>query len=140
MGNQLDNKIIAAIRVRGRVNVRHQTTETLNRLRLKRVNNCIVVKMNDSYYGMIKECSNYITYGEIDEETLSRLIKSSKIEADPKQILDGTYDMKALKEKLPFRLHPPRHGYKSIKRNVTQGGAVGYMGPKINGLIKRMVK
>jgi len=140
MVNQLDNKLIAAVRVRGRVNVRHDITETLNRLRLKRVNNCVVMKMTDSYYGMIKECSNYITYGEIDEPTLTRLINGAGIKADPKQIMEGKYDMKELKKSLPFRLHPPRHGYKSTKRSVKQGGSLGYMGPGINKLLQRMVK
>ncbi len=140
MPNELNDKLIAAIRVRGRVNVRHEIAETLNRLRLRRVNNCVLIKMNDSYSGMIKECSNYITYGEINEQSLGRLIKSSDIKTDPKEILEGRYDMKELRKSLPFRLHPPRRGYKSIKRNVKQGGALGYMGPAINGLIQRMVK
>lgn len=140
MPNKLDNKLIAAVRVRGRVNVRHDITETLIRLRLKRVNNCVVIKMTDSYYGMINECKDYITYGEVEEDTLGRLLKNSGINVDPKEIMEGKYDMKELKKKLPFRLHPPRRGYKSVKRPVTLGGALGYMGPKINGLIQRMVK
>lgn len=140
MSNELNDKLIAAIRVRGRVNVRHDIAETLNRLRLKRVNNCVLIKMDDSYSGMIKECSSYITYGEIDEQSLGRLVKSFGIKADPKEMLEGRYDMKELRKNLPFRLHPPRRGYKSIKRNVKQGGALGYMGPAINGLIQRMVK
>jgi large subunit ribosomal protein L30 len=140
MPNQLDNKLIAAVRVRGRVNVRHSITETLNRLRLKRVNNCVVIKMDDSFYGMIKECASYITYGEIDEPTLDRLIKGSGLKIDPKEIMEGRYDMKELRKKLPFRLHPPRRGYRSIKRTVKQGGSLGYMGPGINSLIQRMVK
>ncbi len=122
------------------MNVRHDITETLKRLRLRRVNNCVVLKMNDSYYGMIKECNDYITYGEVNEETLGRLIKSGGLKADPKEVLDGKYDMKEMKKSMPFRLHPPRRGYRSIKRNYKQGGALGYMGPAINGLIQRMVK
>lgn len=140
MVSQLDNKLIAAVRVRGRVNVRHDIAETLNRLRLKRVNNCTVVRVTDSYYGMIKNCSNYVAYGEIDEPTLERLVKGSGIKADPKEIMEGKYDMKVLKKSMPFRLHPPRHGYKSTKRSVKQGGSLGYMGPGINKLLQRMVK
>ncbi len=140
MPSELNDKIIAAVRVRGRVNVRHDITETLNRLRLKRVNNCIVAKVDDSLMGMIKECSNYITYGEVDEKTMERLIKNSGLQIDPKEVMSGKYNMKELRKNLPFRLHPPRRGYKSIKRSVKQGGALGYMGPAINGLIQRMVK
>ena len=71
---------------------------------------------------------------------LGKLVKSAGLNADPKVILDGKYDMKELRKSLPIRLHPPRKGYRSIKRNVKQGGALGYMGPDINGLIQRMVK
>ncbi len=140
MPNELDNKIIAAIRVRGRVNVRRSIAETLSRLRLRRVNNCVLIKMDDSYTGMIKECSDYITYGEINEQSLGKLVNKYGIKADPKEILEGRYDMKELRKSMPFRLHPPRRGYRSIKRNVKQGGALGYMGPEINQLIRRMVK
>ncbi len=140
MSNQLNNKIIAAVRIRGRVNVRGDITETLIRLRLKRVNNCTVLKLTDSYYGMIKTCSNHIAYGEVDEATLTRLLNGAGLKADPKQIMEGNYDMKELKKSMPFRLHPPRHGYKSTKKSVKQGGSLGYMGPGINKLLQRMVK
>jgi large subunit ribosomal protein L30 len=138
--NPLENKLIAIVRVRGRVNVRHDVTETLNRLHLKRVNNCTVVKLTPDYFGMVKNCSNYVAYGEVDEPTLDRLIKNNDLKITTKDLMDGNYDSKEFKRKLPFRLHPPRHGYKSTKRSVKQGGSLGYMGPKINQLIQRMVK
>lgn len=134
----INNKLIAVVRIRGRVGVRSTIAETLDRLRLKRVNNCVVVKATDSYEGMIKRCSNYVAYGEVDEPTLKNLLEKNGIEADSSKILsDGV--SKELREKLPFRLHPPRHGYKSTKRGVNQGGSLGYMGAGINDLIKRMV-
>ena len=138
-GNPLENKLVAIVRVRGRVNVRHDVAETLSRLRLKRVNNCAVVRMTPDYYGMLKNCVNHVAYGEVDEETLSRLLKGSGLQLAPKDVMDGKYDAKEFKRSMPFRLHPPRHGYKSTKRSVKQGGSLGYMGPKINELIKRMV-
>ena len=136
----IENKLVAIVRVRGRVNVRHDIAETLNRLRLKRVNNCTVIKLTPDYYGMVRACSNHVAYGEIDEDTLGRLLKGAGLDVKPRDMMDGNYDASALKKSLPFRLHPPRHGYKSTKRSVKQGGSLGYMGPKINQLIKRMVK
>jgi large subunit ribosomal protein L30 len=136
----VENKIIAAVRVRGRVNVRSDINETLDRLRLRRVNNCVIIKMNDSYSGMINACHDYIAFGEPDEETIKRLVKKAGIDISPSDIIQGKYDQKALKAALPIRLHPPRHGYKSTKLSFKRGGSLGYMGKEINNLIQRMVK
>jgi len=137
--NSLNNKLVAVVRIRGRVNVRSDIAETLKRLNLKRVSNCTLVKVNDAYNGMLNKCSNYVAYGEIDEPTLSRLIGRHGEGLDAKELLGGKFDAEKLKEQLPFRLHPPRHGYKSTKLNFRQGGSLGYMGSEINKLIVRMV-
>ncbi len=135
----INNKLVAIVRIRGRVNVRSDITETLNRLRLKRVNNCALIKVTDSYHGMIEKCSNYVAYGEIDEPTLSKLVSKRGEGLDAKELLSGTFDQKKLTEHMPLRLHPPRHGFKSTKLNVKQGGDLGYLGAKINTLISRMI-
>ena len=139
MKNKLTNKLVAVVRVRGRVNVRSDITETLNRLNLKRVNNCALVRVTDSYNGMLNKCSNHVAYGEINEETLTALLAKHAKEIDPKEVMDSKFNTNKLKEYIPFRLHPPRHGYKSTKHAFKQGGSLGYMGESINGLIKRMV-
>ncbi len=136
--NSTNDKLIAVVRIRGRVGIRSTTAETLKRLRLKRINNCIIAEATKSYEGMIKKCNNYIAYGEIDEPTLKKLLKKNSIEIGLDKLADEGISKK-LKEIMPFRLHPPRHGYKSIKRGVNQGGSLGYMGTGINELINRMV-
>ncbi len=135
---ELNNKLIAAVRIRGRVNVRGDITETLDRLRLKRVNNCVVIKVNDSYMGMINKCRNYIAYGEVNDETLSKLLEKGSIDMKPSD-LEKAEDNEKLKESLPIRLHPPRHGFKSTKLGFKQGGSLGYMGEEVNSLISRMI-
>ena len=138
--NLLMNKLVAVVRIRGRVNVRGDITETLKRLNLKRVSNCTLIKVTDSYDGMLDKCKDYIAYGEIDEPTLSKLLERHKAEGlDAKGMISGKFDAKALKEHVPFRLHPPRHGYRSTKLAFSQGGSLGYMGAEINKLIVRMV-
>ncbi len=140
MKKELNGKIIAAVRIRGSVNVRSDILETLDRLHLGRPNNCAVLKFTESYMGMISKCADYIAYGEPTEEILGLMLTRSKIKASPKDILEGKYDMKELAQQMPFRLHPPRHGYKgSTKLGFNQGGSLGYMGPDINKLLKRMV-
>ena len=37
-----------------------------------------------------------------------------------------------------FRLHPPRKGYRKIKRSFSEGGALGYRGKEIGSLLYRM--
>ena len=43
-------------------------------LRLHRVNHCVVIPDNEHYTGMIKKVKDYVTYGEIDKDTLVALI------------------------------------------------------------------
>ena len=135
----LNNKLVAVLRIRGTVNVRGDITETLKRLNLKRVSNCTIIRVTDSYDGMLKKCSDYVAFGEIDEPTLTKLLERHAKGFTAKEIMEGKYDVEKFSACIPFRLHPPRHGYKNTKRNVNQGGSLGYMGPKINELLGRMV-
>ncbi|EET89818.1 MAG: ribosomal protein L30 [Candidatus Micrarchaeum acidiphilum ARMAN-2] len=131
-----ESKLIVAVRIRGRVNVRGTINDTLDRLHLKRVSNCVIIKPSPSYNGMLKKCSNYIAYGEIDEPTMKKLFSKYLNIKDPKP---EDMEITKIKEKLPFRLHPPRHGYKSTKLGFNQGGSLGYQGSEINKLIGRMI-
>lgn len=135
----LRGKIVAAIRIRGTVNVRYSIEETMDRLNLRKPNNCTIIKVNDPYLGMLKKCVNHIAYGEVDEETLAKLVTKFKLNVDPKGLINGKVDPTELNEKMPMRLHPPRHGMKSVRKHFNQGGSLGYMGKEINGLINRMV-
>ncbi|MEM0106781.1 MAG: uL30 family ribosomal protein [Candidatus Micrarchaeaceae archaeon] len=125
---KLNDKFIAVLRVRGKVKVSADVAETLNRLKLKNPNNCAIIKATDSYEGMINKCKDYVAYGELDKDTLELLMKKA-----------GMKEGESIKEKMPIRLHPPKRGYRNIKLNYRQGGALGYMGSDINALIKRML-
>ena len=133
------DKLVAVVRIRGRVNVRSDITETLERLRLKRVNNCVLLTLTGSYRGMLNKCINHVAYGEIDEATLEKLLKKKAEGLTAKELMGGKYDPVKLKEQMPLCLHPPRHGYKSTKLSFKQGGSLGYQGADINKLISRMV-
>ncbi len=137
MNNIIKDKLVAVIRIRGRVNVRSNIRETMTRLNLRFVNNCILVKANDTYFGMLKKCESYVAFGEIDQETLSRLFTKKQISTDPKQVFEDNYNMTELKT--VFKLHPPKHGFRSTKLSFKQGGSLGYMGGNINQLLKRMI-
>lgn len=137
MGDSKDN-LIAVVRVRGRVKVRQDIQETLDRLHLKKPNNCIVIKASDAYMGMIKKANDYIAYGEINKEVLEKLAKKKGIQLNAADFSDVNKAAE-VKGHFPIKLHPPRKGYREIKHNYKVGGALGYMGSDINKLILKMI-
>jgi len=153
--------VFAAVRVRGTVNIEPDIKRTLQLLQLKKANHCILVEENNSYKGMLQVAKDYVTWGEIDKNVLSKLIKNrGKLEGDKnvtddyiksatsydnieklsQAILDKKFKYKDTPNAKPiFRLNPPKRGYKGIKRSFTNGGALGYRGKEINKLIERMI-
>ena len=65
----------AIIRVRGTVNVKDKISKTLKMLRLHRPNHCIIVPENDSYKGMLNIVKDYVTWGEINSDSVELLAK-----------------------------------------------------------------
>ncbi len=153
--------VIAIIRIRGTVNIKPSIKKTLQLLNLTRVNHCTLIEENEYYKGMLQVVKDYTTWGEINKETLTEMIKTRGMLTGDKQITDdyiktatsyGTvqkfaeaiYDKKIRYKELPevkplFRLHPPKKGYEGIKRAFNNGGALGYRGTKINDLLTRML-
>lgn len=152
--------MIAAIRVRGRVGIKKDIKDTLLMLRLIRANHAVLLEENPSYNGMLQKAKDYITWGEIDQNTLIQLIRKrgklmggskvtddyinentdySSIEEFSKALLDLNVTLEDAKIKPVFRLHPPRKGYEDAKKTYQEGGSLGYREDKINTLIKRMI-
>ncbi len=113
---------LAAVKVRGVINAATPLKDTLKMLKLHRTNYCVILENNPSNQGMLKMAKDYLTWGEINEETLKLLIQKY---GEPKF----------------YRLNPPKKGYgrKGIKTSFTNSGALGYRGEKINDLIQRMI-
>jgi large subunit ribosomal protein L30 len=149
---------IAVVRVRGKVHVRGEIEDTLKMLNLTRVNHCVVIDSRKEYMGMINKVNDYVTWGEISQEVMEKLIKgrgcflkggeNKKILDDDKSIKDFVknfmnfnLELKDINLKPVFRLNPPKKGYdrKGIKKPFSKGGALGYRGEKINELIERMI-
>lgn len=123
MSKDNESKKLAAILVRGLVEVKQEVKDTLRMLNLQKKNACVILDDNPVNRGMLKKCENYITYGEVSPEVI-----------------------KELQEKRPsakkfFSLHPPRGGFerKGIKKPFNLKGALGYRKEKINDLIKKMI-
>jgi len=153
--------VYAVVRVRGIVNVNPDIKRTLQLFRLTRVNHCVLLEENANTKGMLQVAKDYITWGTIEKESLTKLIKSrGKLEGDKKlteeylksatsydsmeklsqAIMDNKFKYKDIPSAKPiFRLNPPKNGYEGIKRSFKNGGALGYRGGEINKLIEKMV-
>ena len=106
--------MLAVIRLRGGIDVRHDMKATFSVLRLKRVNTMALLPEKKEIIGMVKKVESFVTWGEISDE---------------------------LKEKFDtniIRLKPARGGLNSIKRPYPKGD-LGYRGAAINELIERMM-
>jgi large subunit ribosomal protein L30 len=151
----------AVIRIRGRVNIDGKISDTLKMLRLNKTNHCVVIPDTPTYRGMLQVVKDYVTWGELQPNVLSDMIKRRGQLEGGKSVKDGdvksitgfdsisTYSQAVLKgetkikdfDKLKpvFRLSPPKKGHGGIKRAFKVGGALGYRGEKINDLIRRML-
>ena len=153
--------VYAVIRVRGQPDVNYNVDHTLKLLGLTRVNHCVIVPEDDVTKGMLQKIKDYVTWGEVSEETIADMIRvRGKVSGDEgltdeyikensdfqdaegmaKAIAGGEYRMKDVEgAKAVFRLHPPVKGYEGNKRSYRNGGALGYRGEAINNLIARML-
>ncbi len=153
---------IAVIRIRGRAGVTKKVNDTLDMLRLYKQNGCVIVPNNPQFLGMIQRTKDYITWGEIDKETLVLLLSKRAKVAGNKPLTDDyikaqlKVDIKGFVEeffnskknwkdisglKPYFRLTPPVKGFErcGIKKPFSMGGSLGYRKDKINELIRRMI-
>ena len=150
----------AVIMLRGSVNVRPEIKDTLNMLRLNRVNHCVFLDENPNNEGMIRKVKDYVAWGNINKESLEMILRMrseliggasltdkyvkentnySSIKSLAKALFGGETSFKDVPMITPvFRLHPPRKGHKGIKKTFQQGGALGFYGENINHLLKQM--
>lgn len=148
------------VQVRGVVNTRREIKDTLKMLRLHHINHCVLVPDTPEFLGMIRKVKDYIAYGEVDAATIETLLRTRgrltgdlPLTDDYVKAHSSYRDIgefaKALSQsearlmdvpglKPVLRLHPPRKGFRTIKRTFPQGGALGYYGNEINVLLHAM--
>lgn len=154
--------MLAAIRIRGRTGIRKDIEDTARILNLTRINHMVIVSEEKQTLGMLRKVKDYVTWGEIDDETLKLLLEhrlllkgrkkpsSDDLKASTgyktyatlsKAILSGKTRMKDMENVVPiFRLHPPKGGYEGVRKQFQQNGSGGYRGNEINILIRKMIK
>lgn len=150
----------AIVQVRGVVNTRRDIKDTLKMLRLHHINHCVLVPDTPEFLGMIRKVKDFVAYGEVDAATIETILRTrGRLEGNrpltddyvrENSMYPGIGDFaKALASgearlsdvagvKPVLRLHPPRKGYRTIKRTFPQGGALGYYGTEINELLYKM--
>lgn len=109
--------MMAVIRLRGTVKMRKKIADTLRMLHLDKVNTMVLIDENDSRMGMVKKSGDFVAWGEVSDELVTKLKEQ---------------------DKKVFHLKPPRGGMKSKKARFPKGN-LGYNGEKINELIKKMI-
>ncbi|MFB6203211.1 MAG: uL30 family ribosomal protein [Candidatus Nanohaloarchaea archaeon] len=102
--------MIAAIKVRGSIDARKKVKNTLQTLGLEKKNQCVVLDDTESARGMLDVVKDYVTYGEIDDETVEELEDRHGRELEHGDVVN---------------LPPPSGGYSDTKKNVNQGGSLG---------------
>ena len=139
---------LAAVRIRGKTGVKSGISDTLKMLRLYKNNYCAVFPNNPIYSGMLMKAKDYITWGEIDNDTFKLLLdkrgeefKQRTSDTNNKIKYEDFITINSKKLKKYFRLNSPKKGFerKGIKQTFQNGGALGYRGAAINELIKRML-
>jgi len=154
--------VYAILRVRGTVDVPPDVEHTLKLLRLHKPNHLVIYPIETpGLKGMLQKVKDWVTWGELDYATLLLLLERRGRAPGNRRLtpeyLSQSLGVSSLSElaelicsgelklnhqdkiKPVFRLKPPSGGYKrSIKKPFRSGGELGYRGPTINELIRRM--
>jgi large subunit ribosomal protein L30 len=120
---------IAIILIRSLSKLEYSVKKTLEHLNLKKRLSCSVFEDSESLKGMLFKVKDFVTYGEISEDTYKELVDKK-----------GEKDLSKDKLKPYFRLHPPVGGFerRGIKVPFTLGGALGKR-DNMDSLIKKML-
>lgn len=111
--------MIVAIQIRGHIGARQPVKDTLKMLNLAKKHSAIVLEDTEINRGMLRKVADYITYGTVSDDVAEKV----------KDLYTGTNSA---------HLHPPRGGYKSIKRPFKMNGDLGDRGEEMDKLVTRM--
>ena len=159
---------LIVIRIRGINNTIIDIAQTLEQLRLNKVNHAVILDDRPSYLGMLQRAKDYVTWGPISKDTLIKLLHKrgrpksygstmvkdqritdayikkhtsySNLQTLADALLKGEIKLTEIDCIKPvFRLHPPKGGHKgSVKRSFKNKGVVGNRGSEINLLLEKM--
>lgn len=153
--------LLAVVRVRGHAKIQRSAVDTMNMLKLNRVNHCVLLQESKTANGMLQRVKDYVTWGEIGPEGAARILfqkgevvggkrltdayvkdnsKYTSILSFAKALEKGEAKLSEVKGLKPLvRLPPPRKGYESTRRAYVDGGSLGYRGADMWKLVDRML-
>jgi large subunit ribosomal protein L30 len=137
----------AVIRLRGSVKLKQEVKDTLRLLRLNRKMHCVLLKENEVVKGMLQKAKDRITWGEINDNTLKKLIEKRGRKSGNKRLTkeeaENVFNKLKQNQKVEikpvFRLTPPSKGFKNSVKQHYPNGELGYRRGDINKLLKRMI-
>lgn len=152
--------MFAVIRISGKAGLERDVKDTLKMLRLDAPHNCVILPKTPDYTGMIEKVKDYVTYGEVDKQTLLQVLRKRLRSPNNEKVtenalkditghnsheeladalLQGKVRLSNFKQLQPvLRLTSPSKGFKSTKSHYPEGD-LGYRGNAINGLLERMI-
>ncbi len=146
---------LCVIRIRSSVKKSASIGAVIKNLDLHKLYSCVLLDNSPSNLGMIKKAESVLTYGEINNETLKKLLlkrarlsnrkkyewQDAQLDETVQGLLSGNSSLEDAKIKRVFNLHPPIKGFerRGKKTPYSSKGVFGYRGANINDLLERMI-
>ena len=153
-------KAFLVVRISGQADVPYWAVTTMKLLKLEKKYRATIIPEKDNTIGMLRKIQHYVSWQEIDIETVKELLDKKARKSGYKKITneditsigftsidelatslaEGKTSLSKLKPlKLWFALDPPRHGFKrSTKKLYGQKGVLGY-NKELSVIVKRMM-
>ena len=153
-------KAFLVVRISGQADVPYWAVTTMTLLKLEKKYRATIIPEKDNTVGMLRKIQHYVSWQEIDIETVKELLDKKSRKSGYKKITneditsigfasidelatalaEGKTSLSKLKPLKPwFALDPPRHGFKrSTKKLYGQKGVLGY-NKELSVIVKRMM-
>ena len=153
-------KAFLVVRISGQADVPYWAVTTMTLLKLEKKYRATIIPEKDNTIGMLRKIQHYVSWQEIDIETVKELLDKKARKSGYKKVTneditsigftsidelatslaEGKTSLSKLKPLKPwFALDPPRHGFKrSTKKLYGQKGVLGH-NKELSVIVKRMM-
>ena len=153
-------KAFLVVRISGQADVPYWAVTTMKLLKLEKKYRATIIPEKDNTIGMLRKIQHYVSWQEIDIETVKELLDKKARKSGYKKVTneditsigfasidelatalaEGKTSLSKLKPLKPwFALDPPRHGFKrSTKKLYGQKGVLGH-NKELSVIVKRMM-
>jgi len=153
-------KAFLVVRISGQADVPYWAVTTMTLLKLEKKYRATIIPEKDNTIGMLRKIQHYVSWQEIDIETVKELLDKKARKSGYKKVTneditsigftsidelatslaEGKTSLSKLKPLKPwFAMDPPRHGFKrSTKKLYGQKGVLGH-NKELSVIVKRMM-